>query len=338
MIYLHIFRCIIFGSILLASKTVFFSDVEESKLGSNLSSNVKRGAQVVPRIVGGTEAEDSRYPYQAIIGDLRLIRSKWTCSGSLIAPDVILTAAHCVKSIPKMGAQLGREDLGDAKETLSRKTKEKRVRKIRKHPRYDEGLIENDVALLFFRSSFRGYDPVLLNTNNAVPSSGQNLTVAGWGATKIGGELNDKKLEAAVTVDEECGADLNITSDTFCATSSESGPCTGDSGGPIISKGTSSTTDVVLGVVSHGIGCKKNSNELYPGIYARVADPDISSWIREEVCKRSRRPPGSFDCVQVAEDEECIDKRQRSCARRANARTCKKRLMQRRCCMSCKKF
>eukprot|EP00592_Proboscia_alata_P003233 CAMPEP_0194381482 /NCGR_PEP_ID=MMETSP0174-20130528/53395_1 /TAXON_ID=216777 /ORGANISM="Proboscia alata, Strain PI-D3" /LENGTH=242 /DNA_ID=CAMNT_0039165869 /DNA_START=402 /DNA_END=1132 /DNA_ORIENTATION=+ len=174
-----------------------------------------------------------------------------------------------------MGAQLGREDLGDAKETLSRKTKEKRVRKIRKHPRYDEGLIENDVALLFFRSSFRGYDPVLLNTNNAVPSSGQNLTVAGWGATKIGGELNDKKLEAAVTVDEECGADLNITSDTFCATSSESGPCTGDSGGPIISKGTSSTTDVVLGVVSHGIGCKKNSNELYPGIYARVADPDI---------------------------------------------------------------
>lgn len=338
MMYLHNFRYVIFGSILLAFKKITLGDVEESMVGSNLSSNVKRKTQVNPRIVGGTEAEDSRYPYQAIIGDLRLIRSKWTCSGSLIAPDVILTAAHCVERIPKMGAQIGREDLGDAKENLSRKTKEKRVRKIRKHPRYDEGLIENDVALLFFSSSFKGYDPVLLNTDNAVPSSGQNLTVAGWGATEIGGELSDEKLEAVVTVDEECGADRNITSDSFCATSSVSGPCSGDSGGPIISKGTASTTDVVLGVVSYGIGCKKDSNEVYPGVYARVADPDISSWIREEVCKRSRRPPGSFDCVQVEEDDECIDKRQSNCARRANARTCKGRRMQTRCCMSCKKF
>ena len=42
-----------------------------------------------PRIYGGEDAEESRYPYY-----VRLVGAA-QCGGALIAPDVVITAAHC---------------------------------------------------------------------------------------------------------------------------------------------------------------------------------------------------------------------------------------------------
>merc|ERR1712232_1363556 len=42
--------------------------------------------------------------------------------------------------------------------------------------------------------------------------------------------------------------------------------CKGDSGGPLIKLGNSAVDDIVLGVVSWGVGCGIN-----PGVYARIS-------------------------------------------------------------------
>eukprot|EP00529_Nitzschia_sp_RCC80_P007807 CAMPEP_0113509608 /NCGR_PEP_ID=MMETSP0014_2-20120614/37671_1 /TAXON_ID=2857 /ORGANISM="Nitzschia sp." /LENGTH=1244 /DNA_ID=CAMNT_0000405459 /DNA_START=1 /DNA_END=3732 /DNA_ORIENTATION=- /assembly_acc=CAM_ASM_000159 len=47
------------------------------------------------RIVGGTDTSEERYPYFV---SLLNSRAQHVCGGSLVAPDLVLTAAHCVSS------------------------------------------------------------------------------------------------------------------------------------------------------------------------------------------------------------------------------------------------
>ena len=46
----------------------------------------------IPRIIGGENAAKYRYPYMV---SLTTERGSHICGGSLITPDVVLTAAHC---------------------------------------------------------------------------------------------------------------------------------------------------------------------------------------------------------------------------------------------------
>lgn len=55
--------------------------------------------------------------------------------------------------------------------------------------------------------------------------------------------------------------------------------CQGDSGGPIIGM-YSNGTRVLVGIVSFGIGC---ADARYPGVYAKVSNPSINSWIRNVI-------------------------------------------------------
>ena len=57
------------------------------------------------RIVGGTDTSEERYPYFVSVLNSR---AQHVCGGSLVAPDLVLTAAHCVSSSTVKWVQIGR--------------------------------------------------------------------------------------------------------------------------------------------------------------------------------------------------------------------------------------
>lgn len=300
------------------------------------------------RIIGGNETDEDRYSYQAIIGRIRKAKPNvWSCGGTLIAPDVILTAAHCIpekrRELKKFGAHIGRYDISDLKEPIGKDVKEQIVRRVKIHPNYVQDVMENrtdytfDAALMFFPNkftrSFNDFQYVSLNRDTIVPVNGDALSVVGWGTTNEDDDgLSDIKLEAVVSYDEACTVlgDLYVPNIMLCGDGDGvTGTCRGDSGGPILVKGPNDASDVQVGITSFSVGGCAQEGSLV--VYTRLSNPDLIDWINEEVCKRSTKPPSEFNCEDLCYDNV------NSCEN-VSERNCKRRRFRKRCCASCEQF
>ena len=251
------------------------------------------------RIIGGSEANEDRYSYAVSLQD----RIGHFCGGSLIAQDVVLTAAHCKGG--QYNIVLGRHDFDDNDgETIAMKSE-------LPHPNYDTFTTDNDFMLVFLddAATASNVDIVTLNSDASSPSIGQAVTAMGWGDTDIRddySQLSDvlKNVRVNTITNKECDAsegtiggyedDYNgsITGNMLCARTDSQDACQGDSGGPLVIKGNNADRDVLVGVVSWGIGC---AHESFPGVYARVSS--AYSWIENEVCNGSRyAAEAGFNC------------------------------------------
>jgi len=253
------------------------------------------------RIIGGDEANEDRFSYAVSLAD----NIGHFCGGSLIAKDVILTAAHCQGG--SYNIVLGRHDVDDNDgEVIGMKNEVP-------HPDYNSGTTDNDFMLVFLDSAVTAtnVDLVKLNKESNVPSIGSSVTVMGWGDTDIRDDvskLSDVLMNVDVNVisNNECDAsegtidgyydtyENQITNNMLCARVVGGGEdsCQGDSGGPLVVKGANASQDVQVGVVSWGIGC---ASEHFPGVYARISRS--YNWIEDEVCSRSNyASDAGFNC------------------------------------------
>jgi trypsin len=264
------------------------------------------------RIINGTTAEAGRYNYFV---SLQNWDWGWShgCGGSLIAADVVLTAAHCGSQAL---AVIKSHDLGNINVNDGFATE---VKWDLPHPKYDNTTVDNDFMLLFLHhpappdAAF-----VKLNSNPNVPAAGDHVTVMGHGDTdpdstiiELGMELLE--IEVKVVSNEECeqsegyfeykGAlkygslEGMISNNMLCAKDMGKDSCKGDSGGPLVIKGNDAhdgSDDVQVGVVSFGYGC---ADPDFPGVYSRVSS--AYDWIRQEVCTYSMYPPAEFDCDSI---------------------------------------
>lgn len=253
-----------------------------------------------PRIINGIPTPENRYSYAA---SLILTESlEHICGGTLIAPDIVLTAGHCSGFFDSI--QVGRHDrVNQPALTFDHLV----VEEHRAHPDYGN-VIMNDFALAKLYGS-SSVTPVRINNRRNAPDEDDSLTVMGWGVTSEGMSSTASDVLRSVEVDslsnEVCeqssglyeGDSVSyqgyIMANMMCAKGVDSDACQGDSGGPLVQTTTNGSTeeDVQVGVVSWGLGCALGS---FPGVYARIsAEYD---WISSQVCEMSTNPPAYLGC------------------------------------------
>lgn len=230
--------------------------------------------QVAPKIVGGVQVDPKdRYLYQVA---LTFPWGQQYCGGSLIAPGWVLSAAHCALGYGSH-VQIGRWDLNDDTEDYE----DIQVDYELVHPDYDNLSFDNDFMLLKLKTDSQ-YPPVSINDGSQNSSPGTDVTTMGWGTTSFDGTSSDVLLEVEVDIVEnaQCNLDYDgeITENMLCAARLGKDACQGDSGGPLVIRGNSYTEDVLVGVVSWGMGC---ASPNFPGVYARVSK--AYNWISEYV-------------------------------------------------------
>ena len=197
-----------------------------------------------PRIIGGQVVAQNSIPYQ-----VALVRTTGSlfCGGSLISPNYVLTAAHCVlgptKSPDSFVAVVG---LFNLSQSISR-SNIFNISSILPHPQYDVvnaslGMIDHDYAILGLStpvaiSSFNGaVGLVCLPPFDGSLYDGATLIVSGWGYTTCNPPLSVVLKATTLTGITWQVCNITDSTDVFCAIdpTAQSMPFSGDSGGDFL--------------------------------------------------------------------------------------------------------
>jgi trypsin len=234
-------------------------------------------------VVGGHDAAAGAYPANA-----RITYGAFMCSGTLIAPDTVLTAGHCssitgaaVATPASWPAALIDVRIGGHTTSDGEAAK---VARVTVPPEY-LATSGHDISLLTLtKPSSKPPVKVAGAADRSIWAAGTTETIVGWGVTEEGGDTPDVLQEAQVpiTTDDYCaGAYSDFDpSQMVCAGFPQGGvdTCQGDSGGPMFGTHSDGTLRIV-GTTSFGDGCARPGK---PGVYARVADAPLREWIRAQ--------------------------------------------------------
>jgi secreted trypsin-like serine protease len=172
-----------------------------------------------------------------------------SCTGSVIAPKVVLTAAHCVQP----GADYRIVDYSSGQPTLQN------VTRVAIHPGFkvDAMLAHRataDVALLQLEQPAKGKVPAVVGMPDIPIAAGGRFTIAGIGVTVRGDGKSGGTIRAAglVATGKPGTLQIRLVDPVGGGTRDGLGACTGDSGGPVFADKQGGP--VIIGVISWTTG------------------------------------------------------------------------------------
>jgi len=243
-------------------------------------------------IIGGQGATIAEFPSLAYIeahqGD-----SGFSCTGTVVAPRVILTAAHCAEDVERgTFTPAGRYAVATGVTTPSQSQAENVFKVTATHvfPGFDPGALRGDAAILILDRPTAAPPLALAGpADAALYAGGAAIQLAGWGLTKADAVKTPESLRATtMTVQTPAFCEKKTkryyepfsAGAQFCALDTpakKSGGCFGDSGGPGIGR-RADGTPVELGIISTG---GPFCNTKFPNVLTRV--DTVSAWVAEWV-------------------------------------------------------
>jgi S1-C subfamily serine protease len=172
-------------------------------------------------IVGGAPFADQAIARHVVI----IVGARNLCTGVAIAPDLVLTAAHCVPSAGKYRLVTFE----------GRRPEVKDVASVAAHPQFTPRADAPDLALVKLAAPVANLTPVALSERRVPPSVGDRFIVAGFGVGVQGDRKTAGKLRAVtlVATDRPSSQQFSLIDPQKLGEAAGFGVCNGDSGGPV---------------------------------------------------------------------------------------------------------
>jgi secreted trypsin-like serine protease len=276
------------------------------------------------KIVGGQPTTIASFPWQAAVAASHNFYAgdgydRQFCGGTLVAPTIVITAAHCTFNFPVPAVGFNnpnRLEVFTGRTTLS--SNEGQAIDVAELY-YFEGTPSSPVLQArttdaspatgqLYNPATGEWDAVFLRlaqpSTTGTPikiagpgeegtwAAGQPALISGWGTLSEGGSAPDQLFGATVPMvaDSTCagayGADF-FASTMVCAGFPQGGvdTCQGDSGGPLVVQAfqrsaKAANTVRLVGDTSFGVGCARPG---IPGVYGRLAADPMRSAFRNGI-------------------------------------------------------
>ena len=265
-------------------------------------SGSKDDDEDTPYAYGGRPVSALAVPWQAQIFNPKVKpdpanpRPIWQrshyCGGALIAPDWVVTAAHCIdQELVDYGftVRLGVSDIAKGDGITYR------IERIVRHSQYNAennnpakppNMYANDIALIRIAPDgpAKALDPKKIRAipiNRKPLAAGVPVSATGWGAVGTGDtqaasaailRVDLRLMDTPVCQQRPTYGAQKIHGNVFCASHPTRSTCRGDSGGPVV---LTNGTPTLVGLVSWGK--RKCAGDGRPGVYTRI--DRYAAWI-----------------------------------------------------------
>jgi secreted trypsin-like serine protease len=235
-------------------------------------------------VVGGTPTTITEWPWMVQL-ELPERGEKTTfCGATLVAPRVVLTAAHCLLGVRRSTrAVFGRQAFTGGALAY------RRIVGVSVPNQRRAGELV-DLALLWLEKDVPITPVALGDPAEPPPAPGKPAVVLGWGITASGKQPRSGLLMGAEVIRSITGCRgayanrfgvpyIDAALDICARPVSPGGACSGDSGGPLVI-GDPATGWRQIGVVSWGDN-RDNCRRRAPTIYMRVDRGESRQWLDE---------------------------------------------------------